>query len=1337
MKRRFRSVYPAIRLLVVVLFMSSLALMGVNRITAVSLPAPILLIVNDAAPNPFGRYVGEVLRAEGLNSYDLMQLDTVTANDLSQHKLAVLAETPLTLTQANMFTTYVSGGGRLLALRPDPQIAPLFGLTAVGTNQTNGYLKIDGAQPAGQGLPTSVIQIHGESSRYTPNGATTIASLYSDATTASAYPAVVTASSGAGQTAAFTYDLAKNVIYTRQGNPANADVDSDGDGLLRTIDLFQTSGGGSPWVDRNIIPVPQADVQQRLFARLIQQLLADLTPLPQLWYFPNTAKSMLVLTADGHGNPSSYYQNEITSLAARGGKMTFYISIAGDPNNTEVQNWRTQGFEFGIHPYAYKPDTYPPFNITSLQQGYDVYSGSDGTSGWFGTTFNSPKSRTVRNHQIAWKGWTDAADIAASHGIAMDTNFYHWGPWLKKSDTTWPHGYITGSGQPMKFVRADGTIIAVYQQLTQLVDEQLLTEVSGTSGENLTPAQAVAVSQQMIDASLAGDYAALMTQFHVDYYGLGGQEWAEGTLDYANSQGVPIWNADQWLSFTETRHDADFQNVLWDNSAGQLSFNLAATANSNTLSVLVPLTYSGRSFNSVLVDGVASPYTIFTVAGQQLALVSVAAGNHTFNIGYGAQANTPTATATGAITNTPTNTATGTLTSTATSTPTQAATSTPTSTPVPADPLSHTTVADFGACSTTNGTWVAGIGDGAVRLAGTFAETFSDPTLNSSRWIAGTWSGGIYTPAPNGTLAIDSPTGAYIRSQNVFTSGSVESTLVFGAAPWQHFGFADDGFGSSYAIFSTANTSDHLFARIANSSGEQRLDLGAIPAGAHRYRINWTTPAIGAPLFQFYLDDVLKAEANFTPTPNMYIYLSNNTPGTPLVADTAELIPPYGLAGTFAGCTFDASSQVTWQTLNWIADAPAGTALDIQARTSVDGSTWSTWSPVASSGTTLNLPTGRYLQYLLTLTSTDPQISPSLLSIGATVGQLGGPTSTPTETATATPTETTTSTATSTPTSTPTSTAVPPTNTATATATSTATNTPTGTATSTPVPPTNTPTSTPTSTATSTPQPDLIFADGFESGNLAGWSSSVTDGGNLSVSTAAALTRSYGMQALINDNKAIYVTDSTPNAEARYRARFYFDPNSISMSNSNAHYILYGYSGTSTVVLRVELRRLSGNYQLRTMLLNNGTTWTTSSWFMISDAAHYIELDWRAATSTFGTNGGLTFWIDGVQRANLTNISNGSRRIDQVRLGAVAGIDTGTRGTYYFDAFESRRITAIGADSGAATATSTLIALPPAQPHLFLSLLVIGASSASTPTSIAHTATPNAGTGSVATRTMN
>jgi hypothetical protein len=73
-----------------------------------------------------------------------------------------------------------------------------------------------------------------------------------------------------------------------------------------------------------------------------------------------------------------------------------------------------------------------------------------------------------------------------------------------------------------------------------------------------------------------------------------------------------------------------------------------------------------------------------------------------------------------------------------------------------------------------------------------------------------------------------------------------------------------------------------------------------------------------------------------------------------------------------------------------------------------------------------------------------------------------------------------------------------------------------------------------------------------------------------------------------------------------------------------------------------------------------------------------MEFDWRASTGAGLNNGGLTLWIDGTQSANLIGIDNDTRRIDRVQLGAVTGVDSGTRGTYYFDAFESRRQVYIG-----------------------------------------------------------
>ena len=113
-------------------------------------------------------------------------------------------------------------------------------------------------------------------------------------------------------------------------------------------------------------------------------------------------------------------------------------------------------------------------------------------------------------------------------------------------------------------------------------------------------------------------------------------------------------------------------------------------------------------------------------------------------------------------------------------------------------------------------------------------------------------------------------------------------------------------------------------------------------------------------------------------------------------------------------------------------------------------------------------------------------------------------------------------------------------------------------------------------------------------------------------------------------------------------------------------------------MLQLELRNSAGAYQLRAKILNDGSAFVVTNWFTINDASHYIELDWRAATAAGANNGGVTLWVDGIQQQDLTGVDNDTWRIDRARLGALAGMDPGTSGTYYFDAFESRRQTFIG-----------------------------------------------------------
>jgi hypothetical protein len=202
---------------------------------------------------------------------------------------------------------------------------------------------------------------------------------------------------------------------------------------------------------------------------------------------------------------------------------------------------------------------------------------------------------------------------------------------------------------------------------------------------------------------------------------------------------------------------------------------------------------------------------------------------------------------------------------------------------------------------------------------------------------------------------------------------------------------------------------------------------------------------------------------------------------------------------------------------------------------------------------------------------------------------------------------------------------------------------------------------------------DLVFADGFDSGSLSAWSAAVTDGGNLGVSPLQASAGGYGMSALVDDVNPIFVTDESPTALATYRARFWFDPNTIAMAKRAAHVIFAARDNSGAAAAQLELRWNGAGYDLRADITTDASRTKSSTWIPLADAPHMIELNWRAATSASTPDGSLTLLLDGAQRAALTGVDNDTRRVERASLGAVSGIDSGTRGTEYFDSFESRR----------------------------------------------------------------
>lgn len=203
---------------------------------------------------------------------------------------------------------------------------------------------------------------------------------------------------------------------------------------------------------------------------------------------------------------------------------------------------------------------------------------------------------------------------------------------------------------------------------------------------------------------------------------------------------------------------------------------------------------------------------------------------------------------------------------------------------------------------------------------------------------------------------------------------------------------------------------------------------------------------------------------------------------------------------------------------------------------------------------------------------------------------------------------------------------------------------------------------------------DSIFQDDFEMGDLSQWSASVTNNGNLSVSPALTYWGLGGLQAVINDNNDEYVENAMPQAETQYRARVYLNPFGVSMGATDTLDLLDGINGTDTV-FKIQLQEAStGTFKVRAGMLDNGTTWRYTNWYSINaNAWNAVEISYQA----FDNDGGITLWLNGASQQSLTKIDNSTRAVTSVRLGA-QGIVATTRGSLYFDNFESRRFSSIG-----------------------------------------------------------
>ena len=568
---------------------------------------PILILIDSDSPERFGSYTGEILKTEGFNSFQVRDLKEISLDFLYQHDVVILTETELTIDQAAIFRSFITGGGRLIAFRPDQKICGLFGISDSGGIIEDGYLRLEPGTPVQEGLTLETMQIHGAADGYTlsQTGASSLATLYCDSATPTAFPAVVYHSFGQGKTVAFAYNLPRNIAYTRQGNPAWAGQERDGILGIRAAEMYLG------WVDTSKNHFNQADMQMQLLSHLIEDLIQDRKPLPRLWYFPGYHKCLVILTGDGEDSILEDFQVHLADIEAKGARMTIYLKNPSLPA-CEVANWVSNGHEIACHIddtiEAVQP-TYAGMNFAAcatIKAHQQVYGYAP---------------RTVRNHWIVWYGWTDQAAIEAELGLGMDCNLYHYDLGSSHGHYLGGIGNFTGSGLPMRFIDKDGQVIDIYQSLTQLPDEQWLEE-------NLYGCFKI-----LLDRSLDLEtYTFVNVNFHTDRWQVWSKKPGLDMLDYANRRGVPLWTAEHTLNFLKARDSASFQNIHW--SDNKLSFTFDVPLGEQGLTIMLPQNLNVLTISRVEIDGTRQTFRRMTIKGHNYALVDTGLGGSFHIIAY-------------------------------------------------------------------------------------------------------------------------------------------------------------------------------------------------------------------------------------------------------------------------------------------------------------------------------------------------------------------------------------------------------------------------------------------------------------------------------------------------------------------------------------------------------------------------------------------------------------------------------------------------------------------------------------------------------------------------------
>jgi hypothetical protein len=272
-------------------------------------------------------------------------------------------------------------------------------------------------------------------------------------------------------------------------------------------------------------------------------------------------------------------------------------------SHAEAVSYNALGFEVALHVKTAVSGCadYTPVSLEAdfVEQLADFFADLSGL----------PAPVTQRVHCVVWSDWLTQPLVELAHGMRLDTNYYYYPPaWIQDRP-----GLFTGSGFPMRFADTDGTMVDVYQAVTQMTDE---------SGQTY-PFTADTLFNHALGAE--GYYGAFTANLHVDD-GSDAEIISGQIISSAQARGVPVISALQLLQWTDGRNASTFRSITWNTN--KLTFDIAVGTHTNGLQAMLPMSSPVGGLTEITLNGAPVSYVPQRIKGIQYAIFSALPGSY-------------------------------------------------------------------------------------------------------------------------------------------------------------------------------------------------------------------------------------------------------------------------------------------------------------------------------------------------------------------------------------------------------------------------------------------------------------------------------------------------------------------------------------------------------------------------------------------------------------------------------------------------------------------------------------------------------------------------------------